>query len=80
MTGGDGSGWYRDPADPQQTRYWDGAAWTEHVSGADTPTGALPPRRPSLRSRAWLPIATVILSVVFLIVGGCATLATFDMQ
>lgn len=24
-------GWYPDPYDPQQQRYWDGANWTEHT-------------------------------------------------
>ncbi|WP_230486940.1 DUF2510 domain-containing protein [Nocardioides anomalus] len=26
------AGWYADPQDPAQYRYWDGAAWTEHRS------------------------------------------------
>jgi hypothetical protein len=24
-------GWYPDPYDPSQLRYWDGAVWTESV-------------------------------------------------
>lgn len=24
-------GWYPDPADPRQLRYWDGAKWTDQV-------------------------------------------------
>lgn len=24
-------GWYEDPNDPRQWRWWDGAAWTERV-------------------------------------------------
>lgn len=27
-------GWYADPLDSNQMRYWDGSAWTEHVSPA----------------------------------------------
>lgn len=26
------AGWYTDPTDPSQNRYWDGATWTEHRS------------------------------------------------
>jgi len=26
------AGWYDDPEQPGQQRYWDGTAWTEHVS------------------------------------------------
>lgn len=25
-------GWYPDPDDPERTRFWDGTAWTDHVS------------------------------------------------
>lgn len=28
------AGWYADPAGPGSLRYWDGAAWTPHVSAA----------------------------------------------
>jgi hypothetical protein len=28
------AGWYNDPAGRYELRYWDGAAWTEHVSRA----------------------------------------------
>jgi hypothetical protein len=39
------AGWYPDPAPqtlPGRLRYWDGAAWTEHVSDAGV-TGSDPP-------------------------------------
>ena len=26
------AGWYHDPAGRYELRYWDGSAWTEHVS------------------------------------------------
>ena len=37
------AGWYADPAGRFDLRYWDGSAWTEHVSRAgqqytDSPT------------------------------------------
>jgi hypothetical protein len=25
------AGWYADPANQQQMRYWDGSAWTNHT-------------------------------------------------
>jgi hypothetical protein len=28
------AGWYSDPSDRYELRYWDGSAWTEHVSRA----------------------------------------------
>jgi len=28
------AGWYDDPRQPGQQRYWDGSAWTEHVQGS----------------------------------------------
>lgn len=34
------SGWYNDPSNPAQVRYWDGARWTEQVA-------VLPPVAPA---------------------------------
>ena len=31
-------GWYRDPTSRYQLRYWDGAAWSEHVTTGDGST------------------------------------------
>jgi hypothetical protein len=40
------AGWYDDPEQPGQQRYWDGSAWTEHrAPGAETP--APPPAAPA---------------------------------
>ena len=33
-------GWYPDPGQPGQLRYWTGSAWSTEVQGARTPTGA----------------------------------------
>ncbi len=35
---GDGPGWYADPGRRFDHRYWDGTAWTEHVSSAGEPS------------------------------------------
>jgi uncharacterized RDD family membrane protein YckC len=32
------SGWYDDPQDPSQLRYWDGVVWTSHISPKVSPT------------------------------------------
>ncbi len=47
-------GWKRDPSGKFAGRYWDGAAWTEHVVGQDRvrstdplPAKALPPAQPT---------------------------------
>jgi hypothetical protein len=35
------AGWFPDPQDPSQFRYWDGSAWTEHRSPRSTSTDQL---------------------------------------
>ncbi len=32
------SGWYNDPQDPSQLRYWDGVSWSSHVTPKVSPT------------------------------------------
>jgi uncharacterized RDD family membrane protein YckC len=32
------SGWYDDPQDPSQLRYWDGVSWSSHVTPKISPT------------------------------------------
>ena len=32
------AGWYDDPQDPSQLRYWDGVVWSNHVSPKVSPT------------------------------------------
>ncbi len=38
MTDQPPAGWYPDPDDSAQQRYWDGAAWTEHRAPATQPS------------------------------------------
>ena len=35
-------GWYTDPHDPRQLRWWSGEGWTEHVSPGAAPVAAQP--------------------------------------
>jgi len=54
-------GWYPDPSSLFEFRYWDGVAWTEHVSRAGvaglSPVIATPPAAPAARPIApdWFP-------------------------
>jgi hypothetical protein len=34
------AGWYPDPKDQSQIRYWDGQAWTEHIASKDKQSNA----------------------------------------
>jgi len=45
MAAGPAAGWYPDPADGASSRWWDGAAWTDHVQPAAVaavPVAAVP--------------------------------------
>jgi hypothetical protein len=70
------AGWYVDPGDAGQARYWDGGSWSEHVTLLPT---AMPPRRsapaPSAprRSRRTLWFFTAVV-VAGLLVGGSLAL------
>lgn len=37
------AGWFTDPGDAQQTRWWNGSEWTEHTTRTSTLTVAPPP-------------------------------------
>lgn len=56
-------GWYTDPEDARQQRYWDGSAWTEHrVPGGSASTGA--PSGPETPGSATASLVLGILSLV----------------
>lgn len=63
------AGWYPDPGNSGQLRYWDGTAWTDNyspVAGAATPSAAtVPPKKP-IYKRTWF----IVLAVLF----GCGVL------
>jgi len=48
------AGWYPDPADLPQHRFWDGTVWTEHTApaGAPAPTSAPEPSRVTAAGRS----------------------------
>jgi len=50
-------GWYQDPADGHQQRFWDGSQWTQQVRPAKTRTGM---------PRALLIIAVLVTAVAVL--------------
>ncbi|KAA9134407.1 GmrSD restriction endonuclease domain-containing protein [Microbacterium caowuchunii] len=37
------AGWFPDPQNPNQTRYWDGTQWTAHYAPPAPPVSTLPP-------------------------------------
>ncbi len=60
------SGWYPDPEDASQQRYWDGAAWTEHRAPAAHPQqpqiapGPQVPNHPQATTSLVLGIASLL--------------------
>lgn len=62
------AGWYVDPDDPRQQRYWDGARWSDQI--APRPEGQPdPPSRSTARTVS-------LLSCVGLVIGAWAPWAT----
>lgn len=41
-------GWYQDPEDPTQLRWWDGVAWTDHTHVAPTAAPTAPVTTPAV--------------------------------
>jgi hypothetical protein len=54
------AGWYPDPHDPSQRRFWNGTAWTEHV---DRPTVPPPPAPAPTASLPTTPLHTTPLPI-----------------
>lgn len=76
-----GAGWYADPTRRFEHRYWDGTAWTEHVSRAGaTATDPVTPAAPVWQADAGRPTITNVKAVVSLVlsilwIGGLGSLA-----
>jgi hypothetical protein len=47
------AGWYADPEDPSQQRYWDGTTWTEHRVPGPPPAAQQPTQPPTQPSDPW---------------------------
>lgn len=62
-------GWYPDPAQPAQQRWWDGARWTEHTAPAAQAVGAPTPAASAVTSsrlKVWLIVGGVLLAIAIL--------------
>ena len=80
------AGWYDDPQNPGQQRYWDGAQWTEQRQPA-APTAPAPPptAAPVVATTAVAPEKQkhtarnilIVLAVVFVLMGGCGIAVLF---
>ncbi len=63
-------GWFPDPHGKHQWRWWDGAAWTEHIANGETPglddPGATASREPSSARRVpiWLWAVIGVAAIV----------------
>ena len=69
-TGGAPAGWYRDPQNPADQRYWDGAGWTEHTASGSVAAA------PANRSRTGLIIGLAVgIPVLLVVIGIVAAIA-----
>jgi uncharacterized RDD family membrane protein YckC len=75
------AGWYPDPdpaaAGRSALRYWDGSAWTSHVTADSTPvtpTGPTTPDGEPLAGWWWRVLAYVIDSITVSVVAGIASI------
>ncbi|WP_368496841.1 G5 domain-containing protein [Herbiconiux sp. A18JL235] len=78
-------GWYADPKDPRQQRWWDGTRWTEFTTAwaqtTDTPFPPLPTPTPDARggqaTKRWRPSLTTwivaAIAVLLALIGATRT-------
>lgn len=62
-------GWYADPHQPAQQRWWDGAQWSGHTAPlgqAPAATIAETPTAKSSQLRTWLIVGVVVLAITLL--------------
>lgn len=59
------AGWYPDPENPGQQRYWDGAAWTENFAPTNAPAApAAPTAKKPIYKRTWFIVVAVLVGLV----------------
>ena len=62
-------GWYADPHQPAQQRWWDGAQWSEHTAPPGQAPAAAVAEAPAAKSsqlKTWLIVGGVILAITLL--------------
>lgn len=67
------AGWYPDPRDPRQIRWWDGTGWTESTAPMPADAAAAGIAEPARRSPV-LPVLAGVVAFLLLAVGAVAIL------
>ncbi|MDQ6797059.1 MAG: DUF4328 domain-containing protein [Actinomycetota bacterium] len=71
--GGAPAGWYPDPWQPSQRRWWDGTAWTGYVAPPTAPVAAaVPPHLDDQERRGTRARVALLVAVPFLVVDQAA--------
>src|SRR4051794_3696588 len=76
MAGETAPGWYPDPRGADQLRYWDGTAWTDHVSsaGRQAATAEVPRDAEKEPLATWALVLSLVGLLVCPVVGSAAAL------
>ena len=61
--GGAPAGWYQDPSNARQWRYWSGSTWTDHFAPRQVPTPPIEPQGWIRRHKLISALAALILFV-----------------
>jgi hypothetical protein len=61
-------GWYPDPRNPGQRRWWSGVSWSDQAEPADKPVASPPARRPGCVLLGVVVLILVVVAVIGFIV------------